>query len=439
MQSEVLAPKARDGRARYVAAATLGNALEFYDFITYGFFAIQIGHAFFPSHDAFASLMLSLATFGAGFITRPLGAMVIGAYADRIGRRPAMMASFTLMGASIIALALIPSYAVIGLAAPLLAVIARMIQGFSLGGEVGPATAFLLEVAADRKRGRAVAWLGASQGIAAMTAGLVGIGLTALMPPAMLDAWGWRVAMLLGAITLPVGLWIRRNLPETLHAARPEAKPAEANAPGAVTLVRRHWRVIVIAMALIISSTIATYIGSYLTTFAQATLKMTPMAAFTAAAALNGSGIVGCLVGGRLTDRFGRRPLLLWPTAALLAGILPVYVWMIHDRTPLALAVGPSILALFGGLRAGAFYAAVTESLPPRIRAGVFGLIYAGMVALFGGTTQLVVTWLLHVTGDPMSLGWYHLATATMGGFALLFMVESAPSRLAPTLAVSAA
>lgn len=424
---------------RYVAAATLGNALEFYDFITYGFFAIQIGHAFFPSHNAYASLMLSLATFGAGFLTRPLGALVIGAYADRVGRRPAMMWSFTLMGGSIIVLALIPSYAAIGLAAPVLAVAARLVQGFSLGGEVGPSTAFLMEVAEERKRGQAVAWQGVGQGVAAMTAGLVGVGLSAVMPPAMLDAWGWRVAMLLGAVTLPVGLWVRRNMPETLHASQrsPSEPRSGAKEPGVLTLARRHWRIIVIAMVIVTSSTVATYLGSYLTTYAQNTLKMTPMSAFIATAALNGTAAVGCLVGGRLTDRFGRRPLLLWPTAGILVGILPVYAWIIHSRSPLALAVGPSVLALFGGLRAGAFYTAVTESLPVRIRAGAFGLIYASMVAVFGGTTQLVVTWLLHITGNPMVLAWYHLATAAMGGCALLFIVESAPSRIAPALAAA--
>src|SRR5271167_3696930 len=130
---------------RFVVAATIGNALEFYDFITYAFFSIQIGHAFFPSHSAYGSLMLSLATFGAGFLTRPIGAVVIGTYADRVGRRPAMMLSFTMMGAAIITLALIPTYATIGIAAPILAILARMTQGFSLGGEVGPTTAFLLE------------------------------------------------------------------------------------------------------------------------------------------------------------------------------------------------------------------------------------------------------------------------------------------------------
>ncbi len=426
--------KARVGR--HIAAATLGNALEFYDFITYGFFAIQIGHAFFPSHNAYASLMLSLATFGAGFVTRPLGALVIGGYADRVGRRPAMMLSFTLMGGSIIALALIPSYAVIGLAAPVLAVAARMIQGFSLGGEVGPATAFLMEIADDHKRGRAVAWQGASQGIAAMTAGLVGVGLSALMPPAMLDAWGWRVAMLLGAVTLPVGLWIRRALPETLPAAQ-QTPATKATGPGVLTLARRHWRIILLAMVIITAGTISTYASAYLTTFAQNSLKMTPMSAFIATAALNASLVVGSLAGGPLTDRFGRRPLMLWPMIATLAGILPAYAWIIHAHSLLALVVGPSCLGLFTGLRGAAFYTAVTESLPVRIRAGAFGLVYATAVAVFGGSTQMFLTWLLHVTGNPMALAWVLFASAVMGGGAMLFIVESAPARLAPALAAA--
>src|SRR5580700_1399490 len=176
----------RNGRAaplarRAIAAATIGNALEFYDFITYAFFAIQIGHAFFPSNNAYGSLMLSLATFGAGFVTRPIGALVIGAYSDRVGRRPAMMLSFTMMGCAIVALALTPSYAAIGVAAPILAVLARMVQGFSLGGEVGPTTAYLMEAAAPGRRGLAVSWQGASQQVAATAGALVGLLLSELM------------------------------------------------------------------------------------------------------------------------------------------------------------------------------------------------------------------------------------------------------------------
>jgi len=197
-----------------VVAVVAGNALEFYDFVTYAFFSIQIGHAFFPLQSAYGSLMLSLATFGAGFVTRPIGAFVIGSYADRIGRKPAMMLCFILMGFAIVGMAVIPKYATIGLAAPILAVIARMTQGFSLGGEIGANTAYLAEAATPEKRGFVVSWQGISQLIAITSGGLVGITLTTLLPTAAVDAYGWRIAFLIGAITVPFGLWLRSSLPK---------------------------------------------------------------------------------------------------------------------------------------------------------------------------------------------------------------------------------
>src|ERR1700758_4416757 len=202
-----------------IFGATIGNMLEFYDFITYSFFAIQIGHTFFPSHSQFASLMLSLATFGAGFVTRPIGGIVIGSYSDRVGRRPAMFLSFIMMGFAIITLAVTPSYETIGIAAPIIAIVARMVQGFSLGGEVGPTTAYLMEAAEPGRRGLAVSWQPASQQIAATAGAFVGVVLSESMDSAALDAYGWRVAFLLGAVCLPFGLWMRSGLPETVHGA----------------------------------------------------------------------------------------------------------------------------------------------------------------------------------------------------------------------------
>ena len=160
---------------RAAFAATIGNMLEFYDFITYSFFAIQIGHTFFPTQSEYGSLMLSLATFGAGFVTRPIGGVVLGIYSDRVGRRPAMLLSFALMGGAILLLALTPSYNSIGIAAPIIAIVARMVQGFALGGEVGPTTAYLIEIAPPERRGLVVAWQPTSQEIAATTGALVGV------------------------------------------------------------------------------------------------------------------------------------------------------------------------------------------------------------------------------------------------------------------------
>jgi MHS family citrate/tricarballylate:H+ symporter-like MFS transporter len=204
-------------RKRHVVAATVGNALEFYDFTTYAFYVVQIGKTFFPSATPLGSLMLALATFGAGFVTRPLGAIVIGAYADRAGRRPAMMLSFSLMGVALLGLALCPSYAAIGPLAPTLVVLARLVQGFAIGGEVGPTTAFLLEAAPPNRRGLYTAYQSISQNAAALVAGVIGFILTSVFSGDQMQTFGWRLAILVGVLVLPFGLLVRRSLPETLH------------------------------------------------------------------------------------------------------------------------------------------------------------------------------------------------------------------------------
>ena len=267
---------------RHIVAVTVGNALEFYDFVTYAFFSIQIGHAFFPSQNAYASLMLSLATFGAGFITRPIGAFVIGNYADRVGRRAAMMLCFVLMGCAIVGMAVIPTYASIGIAAPILAVLARMTQGFSLGGEIGSNTAYLTEASSPQNRGMVVSWQGASQNSALVVGGLVGVGLTAWMPTAQLDAYGWRIAFLLGAITVPFGLWLRSSLPETLHAAAAPASAVIAAVESRMVVARRHWRIFACGLGYLASGTIGTYIFTYIVTYAQATMHLSARVGFIA-------------------------------------------------------------------------------------------------------------------------------------------------------------
>src|SRR6478736_2259421 len=204
-------------RKQAILAATLGNGLEFYDFITFAFFAIQIGHTFFPSVSPYLSLMGSLATFFAGFLTRPLGALVLGTYADKVGRKPAMMISMSMMGFGIILLVITPGYATIGIAAPVIAVIARMIQGFAVGGEVGSATIYMMEGAHPARRAYSMAWQGASQNIAASVGSLVGLLLAAVMSDAELSAYGWRIALALGITIVPVALWVRSSLPDPIH------------------------------------------------------------------------------------------------------------------------------------------------------------------------------------------------------------------------------
>src|SRR5580704_4573495 len=233
---------------RKVVAVGVGNALEFYDFLTFSFFAIQIGHSFFPESQTSHGLLYSLASFGVGFLTRPLGGIVIGMYGDRVGRKPAMVLSFALMGASILGLALTPPYAQIGIAAPILLVIFRLVQGFALGGEVGPSTAFLVEAAPPSRRGFYVSLQYMTQDVAVMAAGLAGFLLSTWLSPAQLDAWGWRIAFLLGLVVIPVGLYMRHHLPETINDLDRRATTVEQR--------RVPVRLVVLAMLLMMTTSI---------------------------------------------------------------------------------------------------------------------------------------------------------------------------------------
>lgn len=420
------APSAR----RAIAAATVGNALEFYDFVIYTFFAIQIGHAFFPAQGSYGSLMLSLATYGVGFVTRPIGGLIIGNYSDRAGRRAGMMLSFTLMGGCVITMALIPTYASIGIAAPILVVLTRMVMGFSLGGEVGPTTAYLLESASPRNRGVITAWQTGSQTIAVLLGGVAGLALSFVLTPAALDSYGWRIAFLAGAVTVPFGLWVRRGLPETLHRAE-AAATSFSQAATRLGAAREHGRIIVLGLVVLAYGTISTYVRQYMTTFAQATLHMSSRPAFAVGVANGVAALAGVFYGAWLSDRIGRRPVMLWSNLAALLITYPVFLWIVEAHSPLALLGGIALLSAVSSVTFGTFYAALTESLPKRIRGGAVGTLYAVAVAVFGGTCQFAVTWLIHVTGNAMAPGWYLLVACAAAQVAIQMIPESAPARRA--------
>jgi MFS family permease len=410
---------------RTTLAVTIGNMLEFYDFITYSFFAIQIGHTFFPSQGPFGSLMLSLATFGVGFVTRPIGGIVIGTFSDRAGRRPAMILSFTMMGCAIIVLALTPSYEQIGIAAPVIAILARMVQGFSLGGEVGPTTAYLMESAAPDRRGLAVSWQPASQEIAATAGALVGVVLSHFMSEAALSSYGWRIAFLLGAASLPFGLWLRAGLPETINLGETADKQAAGKR---FAVMRDNGRIIVLGLLILASGTIATYVTNYMTTFAENTLHVATDLAFATSVVSNGLSIVGALGGGWLADRFGRWPIMVWPQLAALLLTYPIFLWIVETRSAMSLLGGFGFLSLVGSIPYSAFYVALTEGLPQNIRGGAFATIYAVAIATFGGTAQLVVAWLTHVTGNALAPAWYMLFASAVGLVAMTMMRETRPA-----------
>jgi MFS family permease len=405
-----------------VLAATTGCALEFYDFITFAFFAIQIGDSFFPSHDRYVSLMGSLATFGAGFVSRPIGAHVLGGYADRIGRKPVMLLTMVLMGLAIATLALTPSYAAIGIAAPIIAVLARVVQGFALGGEVGCSTVYMLEAGEAGRRGRNVSLQGVAQYVAATVGALVGFMLSSVLTQAQLSAFGWRIALLIGVSVVPFALVLRRSLPETKDRTEPELEGAAAPGP-------TPRQAIVLGAVIMGSGTIATYVFNYTATFGQTQLHLSTQSSMAGQLAANGVGIVAALAGGWLCDRFGRRPLQLWPMLAFTLLILPCFTWLLAARTVFALVSVNLLLSGLNNIQGAALNAAIIESLPRAARSRGFGLVYALPVTLLGGTTQLFVTWLLKVTGTPMSLAWYLTGVQAVGLLAIIALPESAPHK----------
>ena len=418
-------------RKRHVAAAVTGNALEFYDFTTYAFYAAQIGRAFFPSTSPLVSLMLSLATFGAGFVTRPLGAIIIGRYADRAGRRPAMMLSFILMGAALLILGLCPSYASIGAWASAIVVAARLIQGFALGGEVGPTTSFLLEAAPPHRRGLYTAFQSISQNFAALVAGIVGLVMASVLTVTQMDAYGWRIALLLGAIVLPFGLIVRRTLPETLHVHDPIAHDAQAH----TALTGGQLRVILCSIAILCGGTVATYTQSYLTTYTSVILNMKVNIAFGATVTYGITGIISNVFGAQLSERFGRRVVMIAPRIVLALAIVPAFALLARNRDATTLVGMTAFMTLCASTSGGAMMAAIAESLKKTNRASTFSIIYAGPIVVFGGSTQLFVTWLIHQTGSVLAPAYFYLTATLVSLVGMFALRESAPAQIrAPAL-----
>lgn len=415
---------------RHVIAVCAGNALEFYDFVTYAFFAVYIGRAFFPMAGASGSLLLSLATFGAGFVTRPLGGLVIAPLGDRIGRKPAMILSFSLMGAAIVGLALTPSYASIGIAAPLSALFFRLLQGFAVGGEVGPTASFLIEAAPAHRRGFYGALLYATSDFSVLCAGLVGLALARTLDAQQLQDWGWRVALLIGAAIVPFGVYLRRSLPETLGASAASAETAPRKG-----FSRLQIRIAILGFILLGTGTVWTYTRNYMTTYAIATLGMDAGAAFGATVVAGLLSMVLEPLGGLLSDRFGRKPAMIVPAVLLVLAIFPAFRIMEHFRTPLALYGAVGGLVVLASFSTPPVLAALTESLPVNIRSGTLGIVYAFAIATFGGSTQFMLAWLIRATGNPLAPAWY-LSVAVIGGvFAMALMRESAPRKIKHAIA----
>lgn len=403
-----------------IAAAVAGNALEFYDFVVYAYFAVYIGKTFFPVAGEFGSLLAAVATFGVGFFTRPLGGVLIGAFADKAGRKPAMILTVALITFGTLGLAATPSYASIGVAAPIIVVFCRLLQGLALGGEVGPATALLIEAAPHGRRGLYSSWQIASQGLAVAVGGVFGVTLSLLLSPQDLAAWGWRVPFLVSLALVPIAIYIRRSLPET-HGG--EQERSGASIVGSV--FREHRRILVLGVLATASTAVASQVGNYMVTYAVQVLKLP-------AALAQGSVLMGgvmtfafALVGGALCDRLGRRAINLVPRVALMLLIVPLFMWLSGAPGAATLLTVTAILAALTAMFGAAGLVQVPELLPIAVRSTGLSLVYAIGTSIFGGTTQFVVTGLLAVTHNPMAPAWYVVAMSAVSIVAMWMLPES--------------
>ncbi|MDE2254450.1 MAG: MFS transporter [Betaproteobacteria bacterium] len=402
-----------------VAAAVAGNALEFYDFITYAFFAVYIGKSLFPEHTAYVSLLMSVGVFGIGFLARPFGGVVFGLMGDRVGRRASLILTIVLMTVGTLGVALTPSFSSIGIAAPVIVVIARLLQGLALGGEIGPSSAFLVESAPAGKRGLYASWQLGSQGAGILVAGIMGFIFSRVLSHADMLAWGWRVPFLVGLLIVPLAVYMRRAMPETLHA-RPSAYTAPrhraSKAPG---------KLVIIAVGVILGGTVSTYVGNYMTTYAITALKMPATAAMAATVAVGLFTLVFSIVGGWLSDRYGRKPIMFWPRVAAAVATVPAFMLLNAVPTYLTLVLVSALLAALTAISGGASLVAIPEAFARRHRALGLGVAYAVGVSIFGGTTQLIITWLIHATGNPVAPAWYVTIASIITAIAMLAMPET--------------
>lgn len=403
-----------------IVAAQLGNAVEFFDFVVYAFFAPYIGRAFFSAADPSLAVLLALAVFGVGFVARPVGAIWLGRYADRRGRRPAMLLTIWLMTAATVAIALLPTYRQVGPLAAYLLVACRLVQGFCFGGEVGPSIAFLSEVAPPQRRGLYCAGLLAGQGAAIFAAGVFGTAMTWALTTEQMQGWGWRMPFVFAAVATPFALILRGRMPESLP--RVDDEPEDARRPEAMRIV---W----LSLA-VLGGTVANYICTYLPTYASTTLGMKAVDAISVSILVGAGTLAFALLGGWMADRFNRRRLLLSSRLACCLLGVPLFAWLSGSQSPFALWLTAILLAASNAFNGGALFVQMAESFAPRRRATSISVIYATGVALFGGTAQFVVAWLVRTTGSPLAPGWYLAATSAiaLGALWLIDVPQRSPS-----------
>ncbi|MCS0613488.1 MFS transporter [Massilia kyonggiensis] len=425
-QTTVAAPAATAAPARgpsklgAVIRVTSGNFIEMYDFFLFGFYANQIAAAFFPSTSEYAALMMTFATFGAGFFMRPLGAIFLGSYVDRIGRRKGLVLTLGIMASGTALIAFVPGYATIGLMAPLLVLVGRLLQGFSAGVELGGVSVYLSEMATPGNKGYYVSWQSASQQVAVVFSAALGYGLNHAMPKDVIADWGWRIPFFIGCSIIPVVFYIRRSLQETQAYLQQKSHPTFAQMMRTLTL---NWPIVTAGAMLVVMTTVAFYlITVYTPTFGKSVLHLSTEESLLVTLCVGVSNFIWLPVMGALSDRIGRWPVMAVCSALAAVTAYPALAWLIAHPSFGNMVMIELWLSFLYGSYNGATIVALTEIIPMQVRTTGFSLAYSLATALFGGMTPLLSTWLIEATGDKAAPGWWMAGAAAISLFAVFLV-----------------
>jgi MFS family permease len=413
----------RGAKIKNVIRVSSGNFLEMYDFIVFGYYAAPIGRTFFPVQNPYASLMLSFMTFGAGFLMRPVGAVVLGAYIDRYGRRAGLLLTLTLMSVGTFTIACLPGYATLGLLSPLLILLSRLLQGFSAGVELGGVSVYLAEIATPGNKGFYVSWQSASQQVAVMVSALLGVILSSLFPPSTIDLWGWRIPFLVGCLIIPVLFILRRSLAETEAF---QARKHHPTIPQIMHTLATNWAIVLLGMMMVAMTTVSFYlITAYTPTFGQSELHLTSIASLVVTLCVGLSNFFWLPVMGSASDRLGRKPLLILFTVLALLTAYPAMLWLTAEPSFARLLAVELWLSFVYASYNGAMVVALTEIMPIDVRTSGFSLAYSLATALLGGFTPALCTYLIHITGNRAMPGLWMSFAAVLGLIASLMIPRS--------------
>ena len=428
--------KSSPSKVGTVLRVTSGNFMEMFDFFLFGFYATHIAKTFFPASDEFASLMLTFMTFGAGFLMRPLGAIILGAYVDRIGRRKGLIVTLALMAIGTMLIAFVPGYATIGYLAPFLVLVGRLLQGFSAGVELGGVSVYLSEMATPGRKGFYVSWQSASQQVAIIFAAALGYGLQVWLQPAQIADWGWRIPFFIGCMIVPVLFVIRRSLQETEEFLARKTKP---NMREILRSMVDNWGLVVAGMMLVSMTTVSFYlITVYTPTFGKSVLKLSTTDALVVTFCVGISNFIWLPIMGALSDRVGRRPLLLIFTVLTILTAYPTLSWLVAAPSFERMLIVELWLSFLYASYNGAMVVALTEVMPVDVRTVGFSLAYSLATAIFGGFTPAIATGLIQMTGNKAAPGLWMSFAAICGLIATLVLYRKSGNQRTSAVKASA-